>query len=135
MIAGMSPHLDPDAYVFCKVAEAASGARLHDRALATFNEAEGQTLILPLAVASEAGLATDLPMRRITLAVHSALDGVGLNAAVATALAEAGIPCNMVAAYHHDHAFVPASQAEKALTLLQSRACIAAAKMTKGTAP
>jgi hypothetical protein len=46
-------------------------------------------------------------MACLTLRVHSALDGVGLTAAVASALAEIGIPCNMVAAFHHDHAFVP----------------------------
>ena len=36
----------------------------------------------------------------------------------ATALAEAGIACNMVAALHHDHAFVPAAQAEAAAAAL-----------------
>ncbi|QOF70735.1 ACT domain-containing protein [Aminobacter sp. SR38] len=58
-------------------------------------------------------------MRRITLNVYSALDGVGLTAAVATALARHAIPCNMVAAYHHDHAFVPAARAEAALASLE----------------
>jgi uncharacterized protein len=48
-----------------------------------------------------------LAMRQITLDVHSALDGVGLTAAVAVALAAEGIPCNMIAAHHHDHVFVP----------------------------
>ena len=57
-------------------------------------------------------------MRCITLQVHSALDGVGLTAAVAGALAAQGIACNMVAAYHHDHAFVPEAQAEAALAVL-----------------
>jgi hypothetical protein len=132
MIAGMAPHLDPEIYVFCSVTNPEDAAPLHAQALATFVEAEGQTLILPLSAATEAGFATDLPMRRITLTVHSSLDGVGLTAAVATALAGAGIPCNMVAAYHHDHAFVPASRADEALSILQSRA--RAAHPTKGPA-
>jgi hypothetical protein len=54
-------------------------------------------------------------MRCITLNVYSALDGVGLTAAVARALADLGIACNMVAGFHHDHAFVPATRADDAL--------------------
>lgn len=56
----------------------------------------------------------------ITLQVHSALEGVGLTAAVATALAKAGIPCNIIAAYHHDHLFVPWDQREDALEILRA---------------
>jgi hypothetical protein len=64
-------------------------------------------------------------MRCITLNVYSSLERVGLTAAVAQALADESIACNMVAAYHHDHAFVPASDADRAmavLTALQSSA-------------
>ncbi|XXE67240.1 ACT domain-containing protein [Pseudomonas sp. R1-6] len=39
----------------------------------------------------------------VTLTVHSALDAVGLTAAFATALGNAGISCNVIAAYYHDH--------------------------------
>ncbi len=56
--------------------------------------------------------------------MHSDLQAVGLTAAVATALAEAGISCNVVAAAYHDHLFVPvesASQAIAALRTLQER--------------
>ena len=81
-------------------------------ARAVMREAEGVSLILP------AGADAELPMRQITLNVYSSLEGVGLTAAVATVLANAGIACNMVAAYHHDHAFVPAARAEEALAFL-----------------
>ena len=57
-------------------------------------------------------------MRRIELTVHSALEGVGLTAAVASALAREGMPCNAVAAFHHDHIFVPSGMAEQALGVL-----------------
>ena len=77
------------------------------------------SLVLPLDVADDLGLDCDLPMRRITLSVYSALDGVGLTAAVASVLAEAGIACNMIAAFHHDHAFVPQADAEAAMAVLQ----------------
>ena len=58
----------------------------------------------------------------ITLNVHSALEAVGLTAAVSRALTEAGISCNVVAAYYHDHLFVPAEQGERALKILQDLA-------------
>ncbi|NDV01867.1 ACT domain-containing protein [Pseudoroseicyclus tamaricis] len=125
MIAGMTPVLVSGVFVFCSVTEAeALGAALpHARGL--FAEAEGMSLILPVEKARGLGLPADQPMRQITLNVYSSLTGVGLTAAVSGALAEAGIPANVVAAHHHDHVFVPEAQAEAALSALlslQSRA-------------
>lgn len=113
MIAGMAPVLDPVIYHFCT-----GPAALLPEAIASFREEEGLSLILSDAVAATHGLQRDMPMQRITLTVHSALDGVGLTAAVATGLAQAGIACNMVAGLHHDHAFVPAVDAERAVEVL-----------------
>jgi hypothetical protein len=56
----------------------------------------------------------------ITLRVHSSLAAVGLTAAVAAALSDHGISANVVAAYCHDHIFVPADRAEEALAALRS---------------
>jgi hypothetical protein len=50
--------------------------------------------------------------------VHSALDAVGLTAAVSTALADAGLSCNVIAGYHHDHLLVPADRVAEALAVL-----------------
>ena len=57
--------------------------------------------------------------RLISLHVHSSLDAVGLTAAFSTALGNAGISANVVAAYYHDHIFVPTDKADKALNVLQ----------------
>jgi uncharacterized protein len=112
MVRSMSPRLLSGVFVFRTVA-GAEAARLLPEARAMVVEDEGLSLVLP-------GEADDpLAMRQITLDVHSALDGVGLTAAVATALARAGIPCNMVAGHHHDHVFVPAGEAERALDVLR----------------
>jgi hypothetical protein len=115
MIRGMDPDLRPGRFVFCTVPE--DSALLAD-ALGSFHEDGALSLLLPLDKAAEAGLPVDVPMREITLRVQSSLLGVGLTAAVAGALAEAGIPCNMVAATRHDHVFVPEDRAETALALL-----------------
>jgi uncharacterized protein len=69
-------------------------------------------------MADEHRLRYDYVAAWITLRVHSALDAVGLTAAVATALAAAGLSCNVVAGYHHDHLFLPYDHAETAMRVL-----------------
>ncbi|MGO9421844.1 ACT domain-containing protein [Roseiarcus sp.] len=120
MVAGMRPVLDAGEVVFCTTADGALARKAQAHALGSFREAEGVSLILPSAAAEALGFPVDLPMRRIELSVNSALDGVGLTAAVASALAGERIPCNIVAAFHHDHVFVPAGLAERALTILEA---------------
>lgn len=123
MIAGMAPVRRAGEYVFVSgdLAEHADGA------LMIFREDEGLTLVLEHARAAELALAYDGIYACITLTVHSALDGVGLTAAVSGALSAAGIPCNMVAAFHHDHVFVPAERVDDALAILNELATRAAA--------
>ena len=85
----------------------------------TFDEAEGQTLVLLESQALGAGLPFTFPCRQITLTVHSALDAVGFLAALTAALADAGIPANAVSAFHHDHLFVPVDRADEAIAVLE----------------
>ncbi|MBW4331882.1 ACT domain-containing protein [Stakelama sp. CBK3Z-3] len=118
MIAAMEPALQPGEYVFATFADPQAASAFAAFASGSFREAEGVSLILPTDRAQ--GLACSPPMRCITLTVHSALDGVGLTAAVSGALARHDIAANMVAAYHHDHVFVPTADAEAALAVLQA---------------
>lgn len=118
MISGMTPVLQSGDYVFVTTTDTELGARLTDQALCTYREHEGLSLLLSVADARTSGFEIDAPMRCITLNVYSSLEGVGLTAAVASALSQNDIPCNMIAAYHHDHAFVPAAQAERAMDVL-----------------
>ena len=117
MLAQMAPLLDPVQYCFMLITPNSAPQAL-GAAIGTFREDEGVTAIVPEEVARELG-ESGPTLARITLTVHSALEGVGLTAAVASALAEHGIACNMVAAFHHDHVFVPADHAGHALSLLQ----------------
>jgi len=50
--------------------------------------------------------------------VHSSLEAVGLTAAFSSALGEAGISCNVLAGYFHDHLLVPAAEAGNAIDVL-----------------
>ena len=119
MIAGMDPVLDPAEYCFAVVPEGYRSRRIAEVALASFLEDEGFSFILTPDWARAFDLQVGDLYRRITLTVNSALDGVGLTAAVSGRLAGAGIACNMVAAFHHDHVFVPSADAEEALRLLR----------------
>ncbi len=117
LLAALNPQLVEGEFVFC----CAEGTPVDWDALqpvATFREDEGLTLVLPRAVAEGAGLAFDGVFRQITLRVHSSLAAVGLTAAVSAQLAARGISANMVAAYYHDHIFVPAGRAAEALQAL-----------------
>lgn len=108
MLAGMAPLLDARRWAFVVVEGEPSA-----EAFTIIREEEGTTAILP----DPAG-----DFARITLMVHSALDGVGLTAAVASSLAEKGIACNVVAGFHHDHLFVPWERREAALAVLRALA-------------
>ena len=118
LLASMSPKLDDSAWVFAVVGEE-DAIPLTPLAIASFREVEGLTLVLPQAAAD--GLKdVSAPMSRITLEVHSSLEAVGLTAAVAGTLAEEGISANVVAAFYHDHIFVPKVSAERALAVLEA---------------
>ncbi len=87
--------------------------------MASFREAEGLTLLVTKEDADKAGFNYESVFRGITLTVHSSLEAVGLTAAVSGKLAEEGISANMIAAYYHDHIFVPAEEADAALSALE----------------
>lgn len=122
LLAGLRPELGPEVYAFCTLPGAGRGALPRYGQLAAFQEEEGLSLVLEKERAAAAGLERSGDFRRITLAVRSSLDAVGLTAAVSARLADGGIAANVVAAYHHDHVFVPADRAEEALALLQALA-------------
>ena len=118
LLASMAPQLDDTEWVFAEVGEE-EAVPLTPLAIATFCETEGLTLVLPQSVVD--GLENvSAPMSRITLEVHSSLEAVGLTAAVAGALAKEGISANVIAAYYHDHIFVPKASADRALAVLQA---------------
>lgn len=125
MIANMTPVLQSGTYVFCSVIHNADAQDAVSVAKASFIEDEGLSLILPKADADRLGLVYEETMKQITLMVYSSVQGVGLTAAVARALAKMEIPANVVAATQHDHIFVPAKRADEAmdtLRVLQSKA-------------
>jgi hypothetical protein len=120
LIRNMSPQLNPGQYVFCTLDDA---ARLKGSVpLGSFREKEGLTVILERGEADRLCLSYDYTAAWITLQVHSSLSAVGLTAAFAGTLAQAGVSCNVVAGYFHDHLFVASADAERAVSTLRALA-------------
>jgi uncharacterized protein len=120
LLRQMNPVLNPGDYVFCCLGDIAQLQGLQP--LGSFREREGLTAILAREQAERLGLDFDYVATWLTLEVHSALAAVGLTAAVATALAEAGISCNVIAGYYHDHLFVAAEDGARAQAVLRQLA-------------
>ena len=118
LLKAMAPEIQNGEYVFCTVGGGYSDYS-HLSPLATFKESEGLTLIVSVEEAKKAQLTFESTFKHIILTVHSSLDAVGLTAAVASRLASYGISANAVAAYYHDHIFVPTEKADAALLALQ----------------
>lgn len=85
---------------------------------ALIREDEGTTAVVSLDAAGARGWPADFVACWLTVEAHSALDAVGLTAAVAGALARAGIPANVLAGFYHDHLLVPADRLADALACL-----------------
>lgn len=80
-----------------------------------FAEAEGWTLIRAARTEDNGPV-----WGWLELSVHSSLEAVGFLAAISRALAEAGIPCNAIAAYYHDHIFVPEGNVPAAIGAIEA---------------
>jgi hypothetical protein len=118
LLRSLQPVRHPGVYAFVSAPTDAALDALEP--LATFREAEGLTLIVDEARARRARLPVLFRAAWITLEVASDLHAVGLTAAISSELARAGIACNLVAAAHHDHLFVPEASADLALATLQA---------------
>jgi hypothetical protein len=116
LLATMRPELREGEYVFVSLpGDPPPGLD----PVVTVREPEGTTCVVDRRTADARGFAYDFVAAWIMLSVHSALDAVGLTAAVAARLAGAGISCNVVAGAFHDHLFVPAGRARDALAALR----------------
>jgi hypothetical protein len=118
LLGALQPRRNAGVYAFVTVSGDFDAVALQP--LATFREPEDTTLVVEEPRARAAGLPILFRAAWLTLGVHSDLAAVGLSAAVASALAGAGIACNVIAAAHHDHLFVPLDDVDAALAVLSA---------------
>jgi len=123
-------YLDDDQYVFgsfsWKSYKTHKGV-IEENALAIFKEKEGCSILIPnyyfdenYAIFQQLEFEKDSNLYRcIVLDVNSSLEAVGLTAKVSVRLTELNIPCNVIAAFHHDYIIIPENVADRALTALK----------------
>jgi len=121
MLASLSPQLNEKrvAYIASKDVQTVIARLPADAIIGTFREDEATTFIVELTAAENSGFEVLFRGAWITLTVRSALTGVGLTAAFATALGNEGISANVFAAYYHDHIFVSVDDADRAMAALR----------------
>jgi uncharacterized protein len=120
LIKTMTPQLNAGEYVFCKT-DNLDGIDVKET-ICIFKEQEAYTIVLNKTIADRLQLPYTYVAVWITLTVHSSLEAVGLTAAFSTALGNAGISCNVIAAYYHDHIFVEWKDGERAMEVLRGLA-------------
>ena len=117
LLAGLDPEVAADPYVFTQAPDGAVPAGV--RPFATVAEDEGLTLVVTRDEADRHALGYDYVAARITLRVHSDPAAVGMTAAFSRVLADAGLSCNVIAGFFHDHLLVPWDRADEAVRLLR----------------
>lgn len=85
---------------------------------AVVKEGRLTTIVLPVESAERAGQPVVVRLAWLTLTVQSSLEAIGLTAVVSERLTQAGISCNVIAGYHHDHLLVPVERAADAIEAL-----------------
>lgn len=89
---------------------------------ASIRESEGVSYVLERHDADRLGLSYDFVAGWISLTVHSALEAVGLTAAVSAAFTNEGISCNVIAGLFHDHVLVPIARVDEAMAVIANLA-------------
>lgn len=111
----LKPFLHDGVYIFADVPDGA----IPTDAVAMFREREGATIVLPEDAATRLGLRPLFRAAWVELSQDTGLGDLGITAAFSRVLADAGISCNVFAANHHDHIFVPFDRGADAVKLLE----------------
>jgi hypothetical protein len=117
LLKSLEPTLNKGDYVFCTLNN--YNHLNFEEIIMVFKEEEGNTIILEKSIADKYNLSYTFIASWITLKVHSSLEGTGLTATFSNALAKENISCNVVAAFYHDHIFVPKKDGMKSLKILE----------------
>jgi len=120
ILKNLKPTLFTEEYVFCTMVDFDFSQLKKLKSIGMFKEEEGFSIIVEKSIAVEHNLKFNGIFALITLSVKSSLKAVGLTALISNTLAKENISTNIVAAYHHDHVFIPTERAEEALKLIKN---------------
>ena len=119
MLKSLKPILHPGIFVFTSVSIKDRNLIPNEEIQCEFKEKEGISLVLEKKFAEKYNFVKyDFTCSWIQLEVHSSLEAVGLTAAFSNALAKAGLSCNVIAGFYHDHIFVQDDKTNEAMEVL-----------------
>ena len=124
LLKSMMPILNEGEYVFTTLpTEKLESLKIpRSDTICEFKESEGVTIVMEKSKAANYSLKFESTFAWITLEIHSSLDAVGLTAAFSNELANAGLSCNVIAGYYHDHIFVGVKHGPSAIKILKELA-------------
>ncbi len=122
MLQSISVTKRTDDYVVVALSPTDDVPTLGNGVAAVIDEREGPTVISTIKRAAHEGWPHDFVAAWLTIDVHSALEAVGLTAAFSRQLGRAGIPCNVIAGFHHDHILVPHDKSDAAIEVIEALA-------------
>ena len=122
MLQSISVSVRPDRYTVLTLSKDEKRPQVGHGVAAVMEESEGITVVATVQRARHEGWPEDFVAAWLTIDVHSSLEAVGLTAAFSRALGRAGIACNIIAAFHHDHILVPHDKSEAAVEVIEALA-------------
>lgn len=120
MLESISVSVRPEPYVVISLPREREIPSIGPEIGAVISEDEGTTVISTLSRAAREGWNHDFVASWLTIDVHSALEAVGLTAAFSRQLGRAGIACNVIAGFYHDHILVPVDKTDAAVEVIEA---------------
>tara|TARA_B100000768_G_C11197678_1_gene340284 strand:- start:468 stop:815 length:348 start_codon:yes stop_codon:yes gene_type:complete len=107
--------LHSEVYIYCSLN---TNPFSEDEILFSFKEKECKTFLVPKAVAEKHNVSFNQLWAFISVETFTSLSAIGITAHISGVLSKENIPCNMIAAFHHDYLFVPLESAKKVMIVL-----------------
>ena len=120
MLESLTVTVRPEPYVLITLPPDIDIPPMGNGVAAIIDEAEGPTIIATLSRAAHEEWPHDFVASWLTLDIHSALEAVGLTATFSRQLGRAGIPCNVIAGFYHDHILVPVDKTDAAVEVIEA---------------
>lgn len=122
MLETLTVSVRPEPYVVVALPPDETAPPIGSGVAAVIDETEGPTVIATLSRAAHESWPHDFVASWLTLDIHSALTAVGLTATFSRQLGRAGIPCNVIAGFFHDHILVPVEKTDAAVEVIEALA-------------
>lgn len=120
MLESLTVSVRPEPYVVISLPPDTTPPAIGDGVAAVIEEVEGPTVVVTLSRAAREAWPHDFVASWLTLDIHSALEAVGLTATFSRQLGRAGIPCNVIAGFFHDHILVPIDKTDAAVQVIEA---------------